>query len=94
VDEASLAIGRYCRQVGRLLSRRGSSPTAAETQAANEAVDAIAAVAREKPSAEYRPGQSMRDLVADAAENLEASNCSRQLVARLEHVLVSLPSGD
>ncbi len=86
------AIDRYCHAVGRFFSRRGEGPTPAQTGAAEQAVEELAALARAKPSMDYRPGQTMRLLIADTAENLEANGCSRRLVDRLNQALATIPS--
>jgi hypothetical protein len=91
-SRALSAIDRYCDAVGRFFSRRGEAPTPAETGAAEQAVEELAALARAKPSVDYRPGQTMRLLIGDTAENLEASGCSRRLVDRLSQALATIPS--
>jgi hypothetical protein len=91
VNGALATLGSYCRQVGLYFSQRGGAPTAAQTKAAENAVDEIAAIARSKPGVEYRPGQTMRLLVGDTAEDLEANDCSGPLVARLNQALASIP---
>jgi hypothetical protein len=84
-------IDRYCHQVGRFFSRRGNAPTPDQAGAAERAVDELVALAKAKPAVEYRPGQTMRTLIGDTAENLEATGCSRPLVARLQQALASIP---
>ena len=91
VQGALVAVNEYCRQLGRYFSRRGSAPTNSATAAAREGVDEITALAGEKPAVEYRPGQTLRELIADTAENLEGSNCTGPLLTRLEQALASLP---
>jgi hypothetical protein len=92
VDGALTDLGAYCRKVRLYFTERGSAPTPRETGAAETAVDEVVAIARAKPGAEYRPGQTMRLLVGDTAEDLEASECSRPLVARLSQAQASIPN--
>jgi hypothetical protein len=90
VDRARTAIRSYCRQVGRHLAG-GRPPTAGETRTANDAVDSLVSLAREDPEARYRGEETIRLVLGDTAEDLEGTNCSPDLVARLERGLASLP---
>jgi hypothetical protein len=40
---------------------------------------------------QYREGETMRQVLGDTAEDLEGTNCSSGLVARLDQGLASLP---
>jgi hypothetical protein len=93
VDRARLVIRLYCRQVGRYLAGRRGPPTAKETQKAYDAVDTLVSLAREDPEARYRGQETIRLVLGDTAEDLEGTNCSPELVARLERGLASLPAG-
>jgi hypothetical protein len=85
------AIGTYCREVGHFLSRRRGPPTEEELGTASAEVDRLVAIARDKPEARYNRSSSIRQVVGDLAEDLEASNCSRALQARFEQALRSGP---
>jgi hypothetical protein len=91
VSESQLAIRAYCRRIALYLAGREGPPTMAHTRRAYAAVDSLISVAREDPEAQYREGVTMRQVVGDTAEDLEGTNCSRDLVARLEQGLASLP---
>ena len=91
VEHAQREIGAYCRHLAQFILRERPAPTPAETGEAVSAVDRLAAVAREKPYAEYRPGQRMRTLVGDTAEGLEGSNCTGPVLERLQQAHGSLP---
>jgi hypothetical protein len=91
VAQSQLAIRSYCRLIGLYVTRRGPRPTTADTQAADDAVDRLIALARADPEAQYREGETMRQVLGDTAEDLEGTNCSSGLVARLNQGLASLP---
>ncbi len=86
------SIHAYCRQVQRYVGRQGPPPAAQAGERAQRAVAEIIAVARTAPDAEYALSQPMRTLVGDTAENLEATNCSSQLVRLLQRGLAELPA--
>jgi hypothetical protein len=92
LNEARLDIRSYCRRIRLYLGGRESPPTTAQTRRAYRAVDSLVSVAGESPEAQYQGGGSVRQLLGDTAEDLEGTNCSRDLVARLERGLASLPS--
>jgi hypothetical protein len=91
VGQSQLAIRSYCRLIALYFPRWGPRPTMADTQAANDAVDRLIALARTDPEAQYREGETMRQVLGDTAEDLEGTNCSSGLVARLDRGLASLP---
>ena len=84
-------IRDYCREVGRFLTRRGDAPTRAQVESTADAARILAEVAGQRPEGEYAPQQTMRTLLGDTAENLEATNCSPQLVQILQRGLAELP---
>jgi hypothetical protein len=83
-DRAVATIRAYCRDVARYLSGRGDRPS---DDRALAAARRIAALARRKPEARYRGGQTARQVAGDLAEDLEGTNCSDLLVAELEQGL-------
>jgi hypothetical protein len=92
VRAAQSAIRSYCRTVLLYLERRTDPPTRAETARAYEGVDRLAAIARAKPAApQGRSGETVRDLMADTAEDLQGSNCADNVVQRIDQALTSLP---
>ena len=84
-------IRQYCRSVGRFLTRRGNAPTRAQVESTGAAARTLVEVARQRPEAEYVQNQTMRTLLGDSAENLEATNCSPELVQILQRGLAELP---
>jgi hypothetical protein len=91
VSESRLAIRSYCRRIALYLAGKEGRPTTADTRQAYAAVDSLISIARENPEAQNRNGDTMRQVVGDTAEDLEGTNCSADLVARLERGLASLP---
>ena len=91
VDAATTAIHAYCRKVGLALAGRRDRPTADDELRVFDAVDRLIAVAQKKPDAPYRGNSTPRDVIADAAEDLDGTNCSNALVRRLEKGLAVLP---
>ena len=91
VAESDTAIQIYCRKRALALTDPEKRPTVGQQARALEAVDALVALAREKPAARLRPGIDVRLFVGDLTENLEGSNCDPQIVARLHEGLSSLP---
>jgi hypothetical protein len=83
-EGAVTAIRRYCRRVARYLAAGGRPPPQGRAIAGGRGIARIAAA---KPSARYRGSQTIRDLAADLAEDLEGTNCSRRLVTELERGL-------
>jgi hypothetical protein len=83
-------IRQYCRSVGRFLTRRGGAPTRAQVEGSADASATLVDVARQRPEGKYLQ-QTMRTLLGDTAENLEATNCSPELVQILQHGLAALP---
>ena len=81
------AIRSYCRRLGLHLTGRGAAPGPGAQGRAVEGARAIAALARRKPEAPYAPDQTISQLAADTAEDLEGTNCSARLVVELERGL-------
>jgi hypothetical protein len=81
------AIRSYCRRLGLYITGRGDSPgTRAELRAVDGA-RTIAQLARRKPVAPYDSVETIRDLAADTAEDLDGTNCSQRIVSELERGL-------
>jgi hypothetical protein len=91
VADSEAAIQLYCRKRALALTDPGKRPTVDQQARALEAVDALIALARQKPAARLRRGVGIRLFVGDVTENLEGSNCDPQIVARLQQGLSSLP---
>jgi hypothetical protein len=87
VTQAQRAVQRYCVEVGRFIAGKRPAPGTDDLAEATSAVDRLAPVVRDKPDAPYESGRSVRDLVADMAEGLDASDCSPVLRQRLEQEL-------
>jgi hypothetical protein len=83
VASGHAAIRAYCRRLGLHLAGRASAPGATVRGRALSGARSIAAVARRKPQAPYRAGQTVRGLAADTAEDLEGTNGSAALVSEL-----------
>jgi hypothetical protein len=92
VEESRLGIRSYCRRIAFYLAGRKGPPTAVDTRRAYDAADSLISLARENPEAQNRNGDTMRQVLGDTAEDLEGTNCSSDLVARLERGLASLPA--
>jgi hypothetical protein len=90
IRSAQRALGSYCRQVSLYLAGRRGPPTA-ELQQAGGRIDGLIALARRKPEADYQGRGTLRMLLGDMAESLEASNCSPDLELKIESALASLP---
>jgi hypothetical protein len=82
-ERSVAAIRGYCRRVAGYAARVAPPPGPEATDRAVQGARRIAALAREKPAARYRPGQTARDLAGDLAEDLEGTNCSARLVSEL-----------
>jgi hypothetical protein len=81
------AIQSYCRRLGLHITGRGSAPGPEAERRAVEGARAIAGVARRKPAAPYDSTETIRDLAADTAEDLDGTNCSPRVVFELEQGL-------
>jgi hypothetical protein len=89
VERAEEALGSYCRQFGLYLARRRGSPPRKAFQRASSGIDGLIALARRKPAAHYQ-GRTLRELLGDLAEGLEANNCSPELGLRLGRAFAAL----
>lgn len=81
------AIRSYCRRLGLHLAGRRGPPEERARRRAVEGARTLASLARRKPQTPFAPGQTLRQLAADTAEDLEGTNCSAGLVAELERGL-------
>lgn len=90
LDRDETAIAGYCRARALSLTNPGKRPTVGQQARALEGVDAMLALAGQKPNAEVRPGVELSLYLGDFAENLEGSNCDPQIVTRLDEGLVQL----
>jgi hypothetical protein len=81
------AIRSYCRRLGLHLVGRRDRPGARVQRRAVAGARAVARLARRKPEAPYAADQTIRQLAADTAEDLEGTNCSAGLVVELERGL-------
>jgi hypothetical protein len=60
----------------------------------NDDLERLVSLARKKPQARSRRGQTMRQVLGDMAEGLEGSNCSGGFEQKLEQALRTLPPPD
>jgi hypothetical protein len=90
-DEASIL--EYCRARALSLTNPDKRPTVGQQARALEAVDALVALAAEKPAARVERQVDLGLYLGDLAENLEGSNCDPQIVARLEQGLAQVATG-
>ena len=81
------AIRLYCRRLGLHLAGRRDRPGAQVQRRAVAGARALARLALRKPEAPYATDQTIRQLAADTAEDLEGTNCSARLVVELERGL-------
>jgi hypothetical protein len=81
------AIRSYCRRLGLHLAGRRERPGARVQRRAVAGARALAHLAVRKPEAPYATEQTIRQLAADTAEDLEGTNCSAALVVELERGL-------
>lgn len=84
-------IAAHCVRVARSLVDPQAGPSPKQEARAFAAADDLVALAARKPTAPVGPGQDVRLLVSDVAENLEGSNCDPRLIGRLEEGLSSIP---
>jgi hypothetical protein len=94
VSESEAAIQLYCRKRALALGDPDKGPTVGQQARALEAVDALVALADEKPAASLAPGVDVRLFLGDLAENLEGSNCDPAIVARLDEGISTLAPMD
>ena len=90
VSRLQETVNDYCVGVARYLAGERAAPTGAELDRATEAVDKFAAMARENPSATLPSGADLRLALGDLAEDLEGSNCSAELVRRIDEELATI----
>jgi hypothetical protein len=81
------AIRSYCRRLGLYLTGRRGMPGTRVQRRAVTGARTLARLARRKPEATYVRGQTISQLAADTAEDLEGTNCSGRLVVELERGL-------
>jgi hypothetical protein len=93
LDRGEAAILRYCRARALSLTDPDERPTVGKQARALEAVDAMVALASEKPAARVGPRVDLLLYLGDLAEDLEGSNCDPQIVTRLDEGLAALPGG-
>jgi hypothetical protein len=94
VSDSEAAIQLYCRKRALALTDPDKRPTVGQQARALEAVDALVALADEKPAARLRRGVDVRLFLGDLAENLEGSNCDPAIVARLDEGISTLAPED
>jgi hypothetical protein len=92
VQDSQRAVYGYCAKVGRYLAGETRPPTAADLNEATDAIDEIASLAREKPGAMLPSGADLRLALGDIAEDLQGSNCSAELVRRIDEALATTPT--
>jgi hypothetical protein len=92
VQELQQTVQGYCAEVRRYLAGERGPPTPFEFGEAAHAIDEFAALAREKPGATIPSGVDLRLALGDLAEGLEGSNCSDELVRRIDEALATTPS--
>ena len=93
IDVYEHRIQAHCVRVARSLLSPRAAPSPRQEARAFAAADALVALAERKPAAPVGPGQDLRLLVSDIAENLEGSNCDPRMIARLERGLAGIPAG-
>lgn len=81
------AIRSYCRRLGLYLTGRRGKPATGVQRRAVTGARTLARLARRKPEAPYARDQTISQLAADTAEDLEGTNCSARLVVELERGL-------
>jgi hypothetical protein len=88
---AESALSSYCRK-GRLflLGKRGPL-SASDFQLVNSRLNELFSLARQKPDALYQEEETLRELLGNMAEELEATNCSPNLEQELNRAFNSLP---
>jgi hypothetical protein len=91
VASAQATVRDHCRIAARYAAGRRGPPTRRELARAQRAIDVLAALAMEKPRAPAAGGTAPRDVLVNVAEDLEGSNCSPPLLARVEQALAALP---
>jgi hypothetical protein len=91
VSRSETSLRGYCEELALYLSGKRGSPTASDTGQVEDGLDRLIAVARKKPEAPARTGESMRQVLGDLAEDLEGSNCSGAFQQKLEQGLATLP---
>jgi hypothetical protein len=91
VERSVDSIYAFCRRVRDYFSGRSEAPSRSDGERAERAVAGLVEAARNDPEAEYAPSRSLRTLVGDTAEDLEATNCSGALVRLLQRGFASLP---
>jgi hypothetical protein len=85
------AVNGYCRKLALFLAGKRREPDTEDADRAQKSADTLVSVARAKPDAALTEAVTMRDALADMAEDLEGSNCASGLVGRLDQGLSSLP---
>lgn len=91
IEEAKLAVERYCIRAANRFRETGAAPPAAEYERAIAALDRLSELAREKPSASGPAGDSPRFALGDIAESLEGTNCDSRLVRHIDEELATIP---
>ena len=81
------AIRSYCRRLGLHFAGRRERPGRRTQARALGGARTIAELAARKPTAQYAPNQTARQLAGDTAEDLEGTNCSARLVLELRRGL-------
>ena len=91
VTRSKAAIQLHCRRLGLYVAGRADPPSADQRAEAKQAVETLIGVARRKPHAAYSTAETVRLVLGDVAEELEAINCAPDLERRLELAHASLP---
>jgi hypothetical protein len=91
ISRAQETLHGYCRKVGLYITRRQPLPTVAETQQVTEQLDRLIGLARERPGARNRRGETVRDVLGGSVEDLEGANCSAVLERKLAQAFATIP---
>jgi hypothetical protein len=84
-------IQGYCTDLALSVTGQRKPPLAADRARAFTAVDDLVELASEKPAAQVEPGVDLRLHVGDIAENLQGSNCDREIITALDEGLARIP---
>jgi hypothetical protein len=88
---AEAALTSYCQEVRRYLIGKRGSVSASDFRLVEARLGRLFSLARQKPDARYQSDQTLRDLLGDMAETLEATNCSQTFEQELNRAFNSLP---
>jgi hypothetical protein len=91
IADSEMAIEVYCRRSTLGLVKPRKRPSADQRARALDSVDALVALAHEKPAGRVRRAVDVRLLLSDLAEDLEGSNCDPAIISRIDQGLAGIP---